>query len=161
MAMLEREPMGKATDLAGPLEELAATARKRGLIVVVSDFLAPVDALRSRLGFLVSRGHDVAVLRILDPAEVQFRFDTPAMFHDLESGRELYIEPDAARPAYLTRFADHATALQRACADLGVEFSTIATDQPLELVLFDFLKVRERRAARPGRRMPRGRGGAP
>lgn len=159
MAMLEREPEGRATDLAGPLEELAATLRKRGLIVLISDFLAPVDRLRTRLGYLASRGHDVAVLRILDPAEVGFGFDTPAMFHDVESGQELYIEPDAARAAYVDRFNAHAAELQRACAGLGVEFSTITTDQPLERVLFDFLKVRESRGWRPGRRESRGRGG--
>jgi len=38
---------------------------------------------------LTRRGHEVIVLRILDPAEVEFRFETPGMFLDLESGREL------------------------------------------------------------------------
>ena len=46
MAMLEREPKGTATDLAGPLEQIAATVRKRGLIVLISDLLAPADALQ-------------------------------------------------------------------------------------------------------------------
>ena len=63
MAMLDREPTGRATDLAGPLEEIAATVRKRGLIVLLSDLLAPADALRSKLGYLRSRGHEVIVLR--------------------------------------------------------------------------------------------------
>ena len=43
------------------------------------------------------RGHDVIVLRVLDPAEVDFGFDVPAMFRDAESGRELYSDPGAAR----------------------------------------------------------------
>src|SRR4051812_14209073 len=81
MAVLEREPLGRATDLEGPLEQIAATVRKRGLIVLISDLLAPTDSLRTRLGYLRSRGHDVIVLRILDPAEVEFPFTTPAMFH--------------------------------------------------------------------------------
>ena len=71
MAALEREPAGRATDLAAPLEQIAATVKKRGLIVLLSDLLAPTDALRTRLGYLRSRGHDVVVLRILDPAEVR------------------------------------------------------------------------------------------
>src|SRR6478609_3662550 len=70
MAALEREPTGRATDLAGPLEQIAATVRKRGLIVLISDLLAPVDALKARLGYLRARGHDVAVFRVLDPAEI-------------------------------------------------------------------------------------------
>jgi uncharacterized protein (DUF58 family) len=153
LAMLDREPRGRATDLAGPLEEIAATVKKRGLILLLSDLLAPADGLRSRLGYLRSRGHEVMVLRVLDPAEVAFTFGTPAMFQDLESGRELYINPDAARAGYLTRFTAHAAEIERACSDLAIDFRSITTDSPLELILFNFLKARLRGAARPGRRL--------
>jgi uncharacterized protein (DUF58 family) len=153
LAMLEREPKGRATDLAGPLEEIAATIKKRGLIVLLSDLLAPADALRTKLGHLRSRGHEVIVLRILDPAEVAFNFATPAMFQDLESGRELYVDPGAARAGYLARIAEHTALVERACTDLVIDFQPITTDSPLELVLFNFLKARLRRAARPGRRV--------
>jgi uncharacterized protein (DUF58 family) len=152
MAVLEREPTGRATDLAGPLDQVAATVRKRGLVIVISDLLAPADPLKTRLGYLRSRGHDVIVLRVLDPAEVQFTFATPAMFRDVESGQELYIDPSQARDDYLRRFAAHARELERSCVDLGIEFETITTDRPLELVLFDLLKARMRRGRRPGRR---------
>jgi uncharacterized protein (DUF58 family) len=160
MAMLEREPTGRATNLAEPLEQIAATVRKRGLIVLISDLLAPADQLKTRLGYLRSRGHDVVVLRVLDPSETAFGFTTPAMFHDVESGRELYIDPDTARGEYLRRFAAHAEEVERSCVDLGIEFKPVTTDRPLELVLFDLLKARMRRGRRPGRRVAPGRGGA-
>jgi uncharacterized protein (DUF58 family) len=152
MAVLEREPTGRATDLAGPLDEIAATVHKRGLVILMSDLLAAPDPLRTRLGYLRSRGHDVIVLRVLDPSEVQFTFTAPTMFQDVESGRELYIDPAEAREKYLHRFAAHAAELERSCVDLGIEFETITTDRPLELVLFDLLKARLRRGRRPGRR---------
>lgn len=158
MAVLEREPAGRATDLAGPLEQIAATVRKRGLVILISDLLAPTDLLQARLGYLRSRGHDVVVLRVLDPAEVEFGFTAPAMFHDVESGRELYVDPVAARAEYLGRFAAHAAAIERSCVDMGVEYQLLTTDQPLELVLFDLLKARMRRGKRPGHRIAPGRG---
>jgi len=111
MAALERPPEGRATDLAAPLEQIAATVRKRGLIILISDLLASTDLLRTRLGYLRSRGHDVVVLRVLDPAELTFSFTTPAMYRDLESGREVYIDPDSARSEYLKRFSSHAAAV--------------------------------------------------
>jgi uncharacterized protein (DUF58 family) len=160
MAALEREPAGRATDLVQPLEEIAATVRKRGLIILISDLLTPTDSLQTRLGYLRSRGHDVVVLRVLDPAEVDFPFTKPAMFHDVESGREIYVDPSAARQDYLRRFAAHASAIERSCVDLGIEYEPITTDRPLELVLFDLLKARMRRGRRPGRRLAPGRGGA-
>jgi uncharacterized protein (DUF58 family) len=162
MALLEREPEGRATNLAEPLEQIAATVRKRGLIILLSDLLAPTESLRTRLGYLRSRGHDVIVLRVLDPAEVHFEFATPAMFLDVESGRELYIDPASARAEYLRRFRAHADEIERSCVDLGVEYELITTDRPLELVLYDLLRIRMRRGRRPGRRtapVP-GRGGA-
>jgi uncharacterized protein (DUF58 family) len=159
LAMLERPPTGRSTDLSGPLEEVAATLRRRGLIVLVSDLLAPIDLLRTRLGALKARGHDVLVVRVLDPAEVAFGFETPAMFHDVESGRELYIDPGAAREEYLRRFSEHAAGAERACADLGIELAVMTSDRPLDTLLFDFLKARERRGRRPDRRRSAGTGG--
>jgi uncharacterized protein (DUF58 family) len=160
MAVLEREPQGRSTNLAEPLEQIAATVRKRGLVILISDLLAPTESLRTRLGYLRSRGHDVVVLRILDPAEVHFAFATPAMFHDVESGREQYIDPAQAKTSYLRRFAAHAAEIERSCVDLGIEYEQITTDRPLELVLFDLLKSRMRRGRRPGRRSAMARGGA-
>ena len=101
------------------------------------------------------------VLRVLDPAEVDFAFDAPAMFRDVESGRELYVDPDAARAEYLRRFAAHAAEVERACVDLGVDYAPITTDRPLELVLFDLLRARMRRGERrAGRASAAARGGA-
>jgi hypothetical protein len=150
--MLDRETAGRATDLSRPLERIAESVRKRGLVVLVSDLLAPVAEFRTRLGYLRSRGHDVLVLQVLDPAEVDFTFTAPQMFHDLESGRRLYIDPQAARDGYERRFGAHATELKQACLDLGVDFSRLTTEQPLELALFDLLHVRERRGRRLARR---------
>jgi uncharacterized protein (DUF58 family) len=160
MAALEREPTGRATDLASPLDQIAATVRKRGLIILISDLLAATGALGTRLGYLRSRGHDVIVFRILDPAEVDFTFTAPAMFLDVESGRELYIDPSEAKAEYLRRFAAHAAEIQRSCVDLGIEYQPVTTDRPLELVLFDLLRARMRRGRRPGHRSPSRQGGA-
>ena len=54
------------------------------------------------------------VPRVLDPADLSFPFKEAALFQDLESGRELYIEPDAMRAKYQQRFAEHRTALTTA-----------------------------------------------
>jgi uncharacterized protein (DUF58 family) len=154
MMSLERAPAGRATDIEGPLEQIAATVAKRGLIVLLSDLLCPIDALERNLGYLRARGHEVVLMRILDPTEVSFEFNEAAMFHDIESGRDLYIDPDAAREGYLMQFREHADAVRTSCSRLGIDFHEITIDQPLELILFDFLTDRLKR----GR--PSVRGGA-
>jgi uncharacterized protein (DUF58 family) len=126
-------------------------------VVLISDLLAPANELRPKLGYLRSRGHDVVVLRVLDRAELDFEFSSPGMFHDLETGRQLYIDPQAARDLYRRRFADHAAELQRICTDLGIDFAELTTDRPLELALFDLLQARLRRGRRHVRHAPRRR----
>jgi uncharacterized protein (DUF58 family) len=159
MLTLERPLAGRSTDLAAPLERVAEIVNRRGLIVLISDLLAPVGTLKTRLGYLRARGHEAVVLRVLDPAEKDFSFDSPAMFHDLESGRHLYVDPAVAREQYLRRFGEHSEGIGRACRSLGIDLFEMTIDRPLELVLFDFLNARLRRGKRMARRRSSGRGG--
>jgi uncharacterized protein (DUF58 family) len=147
MLSLERSVGGKSTNIETPLERIAAVVSKRGLIVLISDLLTPVDSLEKNLGYLRSRGHEVLLIRILDPAELTFTFPDPAMFRDVESGRQLYIDPETARDSYLDKFNAHLRVIKRTCSNLGVEFCQVSTDQPLEVVLFDFLSARMKRGS--------------
>ncbi len=148
---LEHALSGTATDLGPPIEQIARTVTKRGLIVLVSDLLASLDTLQTNLGYLRSRGHEVVLMRLLDPAEVDFTFQAPAIFQDLESGRDLYIDPHSARAEYLRRFGQHAEEVQRACGNLGIDHFQFTTDRPLELALFDFVAARMRRGRKTAR----------
>lgn len=152
MLCLEQPLAGKGTNLTAPMEQIAGTVRKRGLMVLVSDLLAPVDTLETDLGYLRARGHEVVVLRILDPAELDFTIADPAMFRDLESGRQIYVDPGAARAQYLERFAEHTAAVERACSNLGIDLFQMSTERPLELALFDFVGARLRRGRQIARR---------
>src|SRR4029079_10253022 len=152
MAVLQRETGGRSTNLAQPLGQIGESVRKRGLVVLISDLLAPVEEIRGKLGYLRSRGHDVVVLRTLDPAEIDFDFTAPGMFHDIESGRALYIDPTTARKQYHERFTAHANELREACVGLGIDFTQLATNRPLELALFDLLQARLRRGRQSARR---------
>jgi uncharacterized protein (DUF58 family) len=142
MVCLERAVAGRSTDLASPLEQVVATVRKRGMVVLISDLLTNISSLYTHLGYLRSQGHEVVLLRVLDPAEVDFGFERPATFVDLESGRDLYIDPSAARAQYQKNFSQHASDIAKTCRDLGVDFHQLLTSQPLELALFDFLQSR-------------------
>ena len=155
MICLERAVAGKSTNVAAALERVAATVRQRGMVVLISDLLSPAEALRGKLSYLRSQGHEVVLLRVLDPAELTFAFEKPAMFVDLETGRDLYIDPGLAREKYLENFAQHSRAVQGVCQELGVEFHEMATSRPLELAMFDFVQSRmhaRRRVMRSGNR---------
>jgi uncharacterized protein (DUF58 family) len=154
LACLERPLAGTGTDLDAPLSRIATLVKKRGLIVVLSDLLAPVDTLRKNLGYLRARGHELLLLWVLDPAEMEFPFTDPAIVRDLESGKEMYIDAAEVRKQYCRRFTDHEEQIRSICADFGIDFARMATDQPLERALYDLLIAQLRR----GRTIQRARG---
>lgn len=155
MVCLERAVAGKSTDLTKPLEQVAATVRKRGMVVLISDLLTDVGMLSTKLGYLRSQGHEVVLMRVLDPVEIDFTFEKPAMFVDPESGRDLYVDPSQARTNYKKKFAAHAELIQKTCRELGVDFYQFSTAKPMELALFDFVQSRMhmgKRSMRSGNR---------
>jgi uncharacterized protein (DUF58 family) len=145
MLALEKPAGGTATDLVTPLKRVAEIVRKRGLMVLVSDFLAPLDDLDRCLTTLAAGGHELTVFQVLDPAELNFGFDQPTLFEDLESGRTLFIDPQAARAGYTQKLEAHCRAVRELCQKLGATFHRLSTAQPLELALFDFLQERTQR----------------
>lgn len=142
MVALQREAQGASTDLTAPLRRVADLVTKRGLLVLISDMLAPLDGLSEHLGYLRARGHEVVLFHLLDPAELSLDFDAPAMFFDMETGRDLYVDPDNIRKQYQRKLEAHLGAVQKMSEEMGVDYHRVSTDQPLELALFDFLCAR-------------------
>ncbi|HKX61405.1 MAG TPA: DUF58 domain-containing protein [Verrucomicrobiae bacterium] len=145
MLALEKPASGTGTDLAPPLKRIAEIVNKRGLIVLISDLLAPIDTLERSLGSLAARGHDVLLFHLFDPMELSFQFDTATLFQDMESERDVYIDPGAARADYLRKLRAHMAEARRICEKFGVSYHQWSTDHPLEMALFDFLKARMQR----------------
>ena len=145
MATLEKPPGGQSTNLNAPLQRIVEIVRKRGVMVLLSDFLAPMERLEPDLTALTASGHEVIVFQTLDPAELTFQFDTPAFFQDVESGRSFFIDPGAARKDYLRKLEAHCAALRETCQRLGIACHRLSIDRPLELALFDFLRERMQR----------------
>jgi uncharacterized protein (DUF58 family) len=145
MLGLERPPGGQTTDFASPLKQMVEIIRKRGLMVILSDFFAPMDLLEPHLTSLAACGHDVVVFQLLDPAELSFNYDSSAMFEDMESGRTLFIDPGSARKDYERKLEAHCARLRAVCQRLGMTYHRLNTQRPLELALFDFLRERMQR----------------
>jgi len=151
MLELEKPAPAGATALDLSVKQLADLVRKRGLICLVSDLLAPVDKLERQLGLLGAMGHDVVVFHVMDRAEIEFTFEKAAHFRDAETGTERFIDPAQSRETYLNRLNVHRDFIRRACERQGIEYHWTPTDTALEGVLFDFLSARNRKKGGPRR----------
>ena len=148
-----------ATDLELPLRRIAELVRRRAMIVLISDLLAPIDALDRQLTYLRTCGHEVEVFHTLDPAEKTFAFNEAARFRDVESGRDLFVDPDEVREDYLKRLSDHTAAVRACCDRVGVGLHDITTDRPIEFALYEFLTRRRKQPRAAMRREDAGTGG--
>jgi uncharacterized protein (DUF58 family) len=135
------------TDLAPALHDLAEKVRRRALVMVISDFFCDLEPLLSAFQHLRFQKHDLAVFQLLDRAELDFQFDRPVRFVDLESSLSLVTEPSTIRDEYLHQIGNFLEALKSGCHEFGADYRRVVTDQNYERVLADFLVERAQLAA--------------
>ncbi len=147
LALLQRPPEGRETNLGHALDEVSNLCRKRSLVLVLSDFLSPVSEWEQPLARLAAARHDVRVVQILDPAETSLEFGEAALWEDLENNRKLYVNPEQARTGYLQRFNAHQAEVKATLEKRGVTRQVATTGQPLDFVLLELLQASPARRA--------------
>jgi uncharacterized protein (DUF58 family) len=132
---LEDVTPGKKT-AAGPiLHELAQRLSRRGVVIILSDCFDDVASLAAGLKHLRRRRHDVALLHVLDPAELEFPFRGPVEFQGLEGFSPTQADPQAIRGAYLREFNAFRQSVEQTCRKEQIDYFLLRTDQPLDAAL--------------------------
>ncbi len=150
---LDRFKPAGPTELVGTLHRLAEKIRRRSLVIVFSDFFTDVAPLLDSFQHLKFHKHDIAVFHLLDRRELDFDFDRPVRFGDLESDFHLVTEPAVIAAGYQRELQEYLQDLQRGCREFGVDYRRVVTDENYETVLAGFLLQRlNARAGRPGGR---------
>jgi uncharacterized protein (DUF58 family) len=139
-------PRGE-TGLLPALHDLAEKVKRRALVVVFSDFFCDLAPLLDCFQHLRFQKHDLALFQLLDRAELDFKFDRPTRFVDLESSQSLVTEPAVIRDEYLRQIWQFLDGLREGCHEFAADYRHVVTDQPYEKALADFLVARARLAA--------------
>ena len=132
------------TGLIGALHGLAERVQRRALVVVISDLFCDAEELLRAFQHLRFQKHDVAVFQLLDRLELDFNFDRPMRFVDLEGPVSIVTEPVVIRDEYLDALERHRARLRDGCHEFNTDFREIIIDQGYEKVLADFLTERAR-----------------
>ena len=128
LSALQDEGDGVADTLAGSLEVVAASARQRALVAVVSDFRGPRDWERTLLE-LAGR-HDVIAVEVRDPREQELPDIGELWLTDPESGERLRIDTrdKRLRERFARAAADEREAVARQLARVGAMHAVLTTD---------------------------------
>jgi uncharacterized protein (DUF58 family) len=134
-------PQGMSSPQAA-MHDTADRLGRRALVIVVSDFITPIDRLRKGLARLRHDRHEVIALQILDPDELEFPFKSFARFHGMEGESPALLDAAMLRKTYLENFRKHQYDLEQSCRSLRVELARFVTDSPLDEAIVSFLKRR-------------------
>jgi len=127
------------TDATKSLEHLLLPTVRRGLVVMFSDLMVEPTELDRALDRLTRRGHDVALVWVLDPDEVDLGVPTVSRFEGLEGEAPITAEPRSLREAYAEQVRLHRAAVQRSCVSRGIAMVECTTADPPQLPLNQLL----------------------
>jgi len=143
---LHRAEAGRPGELHKPLLKAIESLRRKGILVLISDFYEDTEKVVEAVRLLQSPGHDVIVFHLLDPDELEFPFDGPSNFRDMETREELPLVPGKLREGYKELLSAHTAELKERFTASQVDYTVLDTSKPLDQALFHLLLHREKRS---------------
>ncbi|MGC4083943.1 MAG: VWA domain-containing protein [Vicinamibacterales bacterium] len=118
--------------LSAPLNAMAEHFKRRGVLLLISDFYDDPDAILDAIKPLRFLGNDLIVFHVLDPQEIDFDFDDASTFQDLESGEQVPVVPQSFRAEYRRLIQEHITKLSTKFSEQRIDYALCNTREPLE-----------------------------
>lgn len=142
-AALEGVTPGGRAELPAALAAVAKASSRRGLFVLITDFLDDADGLEAGIRQLRHRRNDVMAFHVAHPDELDLPFRGVTLFRDLESPLELTADPSDIRREYLAAFGEHRRRVRGLCRSNGADYELFRTDERLDRSLVRYLARRE------------------
>ncbi|MFJ8959524.1 DUF58 domain-containing protein [Lentzea sp. NPDC102401] len=144
IAEIDRAPEGTRGDLAALLEQLRRPPRRRGLIVVVSDFLGGMEWQRPLRA--LSARHDIVAIEVVDPRDVDLPEVGTVVLSDPESGRQREVTASALlRKEFGAAAAEHRGEVAAGLRRAGAGHLVLRTDSDWIADTVRFVVARKRR----------------
>jgi uncharacterized protein (DUF58 family) len=141
---LEAAQTAKKTSTADSLHRIAEQIKRRGLVIILSDFFDDPESVITALKHFRHKGNEVVAMQVLDPLECSFAFGGDAIFKDLETAEELMTQPWHIQNAYQQSMKDFLDFYKRRCRDNTIDYVLLDTSTPFDKALFEYLNKRKR-----------------
>ena len=141
---LDRARAERPGHLSAPLHKMAEHFKRRGILLLISDFYDAPEAILDAIKPLKFLGNDLIVFHVLDPQEINFDYDDASAFEDLESREQIPVVPQSFRAEYRRLIQEHVNALQTRFSEQRIDYALLNTSEPLDRALFSYLSSREK-----------------
>ena len=146
LKMLETaEPTGE-TGVGSVLDWIGTRLSQKGIVCVLSDFLDDPERILEGVRRLRVAGHEPILFQVLDPRELDFALDGQLRLQGLEGDARMKVDAKALREAYCEEVENHIATLRDRSRSMGIDFVSMRTDEPLDVVLSTYLSARIARA---------------
>jgi uncharacterized protein (DUF58 family) len=150
IATMDRlQPAGSWSPARG-IARGAELLKRRGVVLVLSDFQDLEDETHRELRRVASHGHDVAMLQVIAPDESAFPYAGDIEFEDLETSQRRLIDAGAIAADYRRAFASFLERSRAHARRDHVDYALMRTDLPPGRTLRDFLMQRGAKAGAHG-----------
>ena len=143
--MIRFKPKEKRTDITNAIRFIARIARKRGIIFIISDFISNYEFL-NKLKLLCYK-HDVILIHLYDPSEIQIADVGYLLFEDAETGEQILVNTSSKefRDNYRKNIEKKEREMENKLKKLGIDRIKISSNEDFEIPLRKFFAIRLRR----------------
>ena len=136
------------TGIAAVLHEMARQIRRKGIVILISDFFDDEAQVLEGIQHLRFGGNEVVVFHIMDPWELEFPFTGQIEFDGLEQIPKILTRPAEIRNSYLREVEGFRRRLRDGCERNNCHYTLVNTAHPLPEVLSAYLAFRLRTTTR-------------
>ncbi|MGE0406688.1 MAG: DUF58 domain-containing protein [Candidatus Korobacteraceae bacterium] len=140
----EAEPRAR-TEFSKPFIHFQNLVKRRGIVMVISDFYEQPETIIRTIEPLGFRGNDVVLFHVLDPEEIQPKLSEPLLLIDMETEDTMEVSPEYVRGEYRQKMDAHMEALRSKARSAGLDYFMVRTDRPLDEALREYLHIRQGR----------------
>jgi uncharacterized protein (DUF58 family) len=132
------------TNTAAALNSVAERIKRRGLVIIFSDLFDDQQAVINALKHFRYKRNEVIVFQVLDPLELSFAIDSPTIFKDLETNKEMLSQPLSVMNNYQEAVNEFIDNYKTACLSNNIDYTLISTETPFDTALMEYLNKRKR-----------------
>jgi uncharacterized protein (DUF58 family) len=132
------------TGTAVSLNAIAEKIKRKGLVIIISDFLDNQNEVMNALKHFRYNKNEVIIFQVLDPVELSFLEGNPLTIVDLETREEMYSQPFAVQKSYREAMKEFINTYKTECRKNKIDYVLLTTETPFDTSLLKYLNKRSK-----------------